>query len=71
LSTSGGTAKAQINGHLPGGRSPRPGGTARCSYGADERVNAIHAASLERMVGSAEAPIKVSSNQACFKVRGF
>ncbi len=36
-----------------------------------ERVNAIHAASLERMADSDEEPIKVSSNQACFKVRGF
>jgi DNA-binding transcriptional ArsR family regulator len=36
-----------------------------------ERVNAIHAASLERMVGSDATPIKVSSNQACFKVRTF
>jgi hypothetical protein len=36
-----------------------------------ERVNAIHSASRERMADSDEAPIKVSSNQACFKVRSF
>ena len=36
-----------------------------------ERVLQIQADSLERMVGSGEAPISVSSGQTCFEVPGF
>ena len=36
-----------------------------------ERVDVIQAESLERMRDSGEEPVKVSSNQACFKVRSF
>jgi hypothetical protein len=36
-----------------------------------ERVADIHAASLDRLDESGEEPIKVSSSQACFKVRDF
>ena len=34
-------------------------------------IDRIQAASLERMRESGEAPVKVSSSQACFKVRSF
>jgi hypothetical protein len=36
-----------------------------------ERVADIHTASLGRLEESAEEPMKVSSSQACFKVRDF
>jgi DNA-binding MarR family transcriptional regulator len=36
-----------------------------------ERIDTIQAASLERMSATDEEPIKVSSSQACFKVRTF
>ena len=36
-----------------------------------DRVADIHTASLERLGQSGEEPIKVSSSQACFKVRDF
>jgi hypothetical protein len=36
-----------------------------------KRIDEIQAAGLERMRTTGEQPVKVSSSQACFKIRSF